>query len=199
MTVQFRTSDRTHAVDAIVIGASAGAIDTLRVILAPIPPTFGAPMIVVVHVPSKFDSRLPDVLAAFCALTVREARDKEQVENGVVYVAPPGYHLLVEPDRSLALSLDPPVNFSRPSIDVLFESAAYAYRERLLGIVLTGANDDGADGLAAIRASGGLGWVQAPETAAAAVMPASALERAGADAVYAPAMMGAELARIASI
>ena len=129
-----------------------------------------------------------------CALPVVEAADKERIERGTVYLAPPDYHLLVEPDRTFALSVDAPVNFSRPSIDVLFESAAFAWRERLLGILLTGANADGADGLARIRTFGGQAWVQDPQTAAAPAMPAAGLERAGADRVLALPEMAAALA-----
>jgi two-component system chemotaxis response regulator CheB len=100
-----------------------------------------------------------------------------------VYIAPAGYHLLVESEKTFALSLDEPVNFSRPSIDVLFESAAYAYRDRALAIVLTGANADGAQGLRIVRALGGAGWVQDPASAAASAMPTAAIARAGADRI----------------
>jgi two-component system chemotaxis response regulator CheB len=134
------------------------------------------------------------VLRPHCALPLQEAFDKVAIEPGHVYVAPAGYHLLVEPGRTLALSVDEPVNFARPSIDVLFESAAYVYRARLLGIVLTGANDDGARGLATIRASGGYAWVQRPDTAVASVMPASAIEIAGADRVLELRQIADELA-----
>jgi two-component system chemotaxis response regulator CheB len=105
------------------------------------------------------------------------------VQGGCVYLAPPDYHLLLEKERTLALSRDDPVNFSRPSIDVLFESAAHAYGAALLGIVLTGANADGAEGLHAIRSAGGRAWVQSPSDALAQAMPAAAIERAGADLV----------------
>jgi two-component system chemotaxis response regulator CheB len=151
---------------------------------------------VVIHVPAANDNLLVEVLKPRCALPVREAGDKEWISGGAVYVAPPGYHLLVERDRSFALSLDEPVNYSRPSVDVLFESAAYAYRERLLGIVLTGANADGSDGLTRIRAFGGRAWVQDPEGAVASTMPASAIERAGADRILSLSDMGAELAAL---
>jgi two-component system chemotaxis response regulator CheB len=129
-------------------------------------------------------------------LPVREAQDKDAIEGGTVYLAPPGYHLLVEPDRTIALSVDKPVHFSRPSIDVLFESAAYAWRERLIAIVLTGANEDGAEGLARVREFGGRAWVQQPETAAAPTMPASAISRAGADRILPLADLAALLAAL---
>jgi two-component system chemotaxis response regulator CheB len=193
MSVFVQACGTRRAIDVIAIGASAGAIETLRIVLASIPGSFGAALLLVIHVPANRESVLAEVLARHCALRVREATDKEKIEEGTVYVAPSGYHLLVEPDKTLSLSVDAPVNYSRPSIDVLFESAAYAYRDRLLGIVLTGANEDGADGLVAVRRSGGLAWVQDPSSAAAAVMPRSAIERAGADAVYDPSTMAAEL------
>ena len=118
------------------------------------------------------------------------------MQAGSVYVAPPGYHLLVEPARTLALSVDEPVNFCRPSVDVLFESAAYAYREKLLGIVLTGANGDGARGLKAVREAGGLAWVQDPDTALARAMPQCALQYAGADLILSLADLATELAAL---
>jgi len=129
---------------------------------------------------------------------VREALDKEHVDAGTVYVAPPGYHLLVEADHTLALSMDAPVAFSRPSIDVLFESAAVAYGERVLGIVLSGANNDGAAGLAAIRAAGGRAWVQQPADALAATMPQAAIDTAGADLVLPLRDMALRLAHLRS-
>jgi two-component system, chemotaxis family, protein-glutamate methylesterase/glutaminase len=193
MSVHVRAGAAKRAIDVVAIGASAGAIETLRVVLAPIPRSFGAALLLVIHVPATGQSVLADVLGHHCALSVREAIDKEKIEEGMLYIAPAGYHLLVEPDGTLSLSVDAPVSFSRPSIDVLFESAAYAYRDRLLGIVLTGANEDGAEGLVAVRRSGGLAWVQDPGSAVAAVMPRSAIERAGADAVYDPSTMAAEL------
>jgi len=181
-------------VEAVVIGASAGGIEAVSILLSALPKDFAPAVIIVIHVPATNNSLLVEVMQPRCALPVSEANDKESVRGGVVYIAPPAYHLLVEPDHSFALSVDPPVNYSRPSIDVLFESAAYAYRERLLGIVLTGANADGAEGLARIRTFGGKGWVQQPDTAVASMMPASAIERAGADQILSLPAMAAELA-----
>ena len=169
--------------DAVVIGASAGGVDAVATLLGALPATFGAAVVVVIHVPPANDDLLARVLAPRCALPVREAADKEPVAPRNVYVAPAGYHLLIEPERTFALSLDEPVHYSRPSIDVLFESAAHAYRDRLLGIVLTGANADGADGLRIVRELGGAAWVQEPSTAYAQAMPEAAIARAGADRV----------------
>ena len=130
---------------------------------------------VVVHVPPDKRSILAELFQAKCRITVREAEDKEPISGGTVYFAPPDYHLLVETDRSLSLSSDEPVLYSRPSIDVLFESAADAYGPALIAIVLTGANQDGAKGLKAVVEAGGTAIVQSPEDAFASAMPEAAL------------------------
>ena len=170
---------------AVAIGASAGGVEALGVLLPALPAGFGRAVLVVMHLPADRPSRLAELFARRCALPVREALDKEQLESGTVYVAPPGYHLQVEPGGWLSLSVDEPVHHARPSIDVLFESAAHAFGARLLGVVLTGANADGAAGLRAIRRAGGAAWVQAPETAQHPAMPRAALALAGADRVLA--------------
>jgi two-component system chemotaxis response regulator CheB len=162
--------------DAVVIGGSAGAVDLLGALLPALPANYALPVIVVVHLPARRTSLLPAVFAHRCALPVREPEDKQPISSGV-WFAPPDYHLLVEADHTFSLSIDQPVRFSRPSIDVLFESAARAYATRLLGIVLTGANDDGAVGAQAIRKFGGVLAVQSPETAIASEMPRAAIER----------------------
>ena len=180
--------------EAVVIGASAGGVDAVATLLGALPRTFGAAVAVVIHVPPANDNLLVRVLEPRCALPVREAGDKEALETGNVYVAPPGYHLLIEPDRTFALSLDEPVHYSRPSLDVLFESAAHAYRDRLLGIVLTGANADGAEGLRIVRELGGTAWVQDPRTAYAQAMPLAAIDRAGADRIAPVDELAAQLA-----
>lgn len=161
---------------AIVIGASAGALDALSAILPALPAEFALPVMIVVHVPPDRDSVLAELCQAKCRLTVKEAEDKEPIVGGTVYFAPPGYHLLIEADKTLALSSDEPVLFSRPSIDVLFESAADAYGSEVLGIILTGANHDGAEGLRAIAQSGGAAIVQAPCEALASFMPEAAIQ-----------------------
>ena len=161
---------------AIVIGSSAGALEALSSILPALPAGFTLPVIGVVHLPSDRRSILSELLQRKCLVQVREAEDKEPIEVGTVYLAPPDYHLLVETDKSLSLSSDEPVLFSRPSIDVLFESAADAYGCGLTGIVLTGANQDGAKGLRAVVAAGGAAIVQNPRGAFAAAMPEAAIE-----------------------
>ncbi|HEX6363765.1 MAG TPA: chemotaxis protein CheB [Albitalea sp.] len=161
--------------DAVVIGGSAGSLEALLAIVAALPADFALPLVVVVHMPGDTPSALSGALAPACALPVREPLDKEPVDPGTVWVAAPGYHLLVEPGPRFAFSLDEPVNFARPSIDVLFDAAADVYGPRLIGVVLSGANNDGAEGLAAVGRAGGVALVQAPEEAGSPQMPCAAL------------------------
>jgi len=163
------------AIRLIVIGGSAGAVDALAKILPALPARFAIPVAIVVHQPPDKNSVLAEVLSTKCALPVREADDKEPISPGVVYLASPNYHLLVERSGCFSLSVDDPVHFSRPAIDVLFESAAEAMGEALLGVLLSGANEDGAEGLARIRDGGGITVVQSPSSALVAAMPAAAL------------------------
>ncbi len=160
---------------AIVIGASVGAIDVLSTILPALPSGYPFAVFVVVHVPADKKSLLAELFAARCAITVKEAEDKEVIRSSTVYFAPPDYHLLVEPDFTLSLSSDEPVLYSRPSIDVLFQSAADAYGDSLIGVVLTGASSDGENGLRAICDAGGRALVQRPDTAEGYSMPTAAL------------------------
>jgi two-component system, chemotaxis family, protein-glutamate methylesterase/glutaminase len=163
------------AYELVVIGSSWGGLAALHTVLAPLPETFGAPIVVAQHRSSRSDDTLLcSLLGAATALEVRDAEDKDELRPGVVLLAPPGYHTLVEPGY-VALSCDEPVAYSRPSIDVLFDSAALAYGERLVGVVLTGANADGADGLAHVRRRGGLAIVEDPEHAERPEMPRAAL------------------------
>jgi two-component system chemotaxis response regulator CheB len=163
-------------IKAVAIGASAGAVQALQAILPALRVGYPLPVLVVVHVPSDRANMLVPLLAAKCELAVREAEDKEPIVGGMIYFAPSDYHLLVEADESLALSTDEAVNYSRPSIDVLFESAADAYGQGLVGVILTGANHDGAAGLKAVVDAGGVAIVEAPAGAYAAAMPLAALE-----------------------
>ncbi len=163
------------AVKAVVIGASAGALEALSSILPALPVTFDKPVMVVVHVPADKQSMLAELFRAKCSLTVKEAEDKEPITPRTVYFAPPNYHLLVEADEILSLSSDEPVLFSRPSIDVLFESAADAYGPGLIAIVLTGANQDAANGAKAVIDAGGMVIVQSPDDAFSPAMPQAAI------------------------
>jgi two-component system, chemotaxis family, protein-glutamate methylesterase/glutaminase len=169
--------NRARAIEAVVIGGSAGSVAALGEILPGLPAAF-PPVFVVVHVPPSSPSLLVELFAPRCLMKVRESEAFEPIEHGCVYFAPADYHLLIERDGRCALSLEPPVHFSRPAIDVLFESAADVYGAGLVGVVLTGASRDGAAGLRAVARSGGLTLVQDPESAETSVMP-----RAARDAV----------------
>jgi len=157
----------------VVVGASFGGFDALKVMLGALPAAFPLPLAVVQHQGSQ-GTGLAGLLQRHTALVVVDAEDKDDTLPGVAYLAPPGYHLLVEPG-SIALSVDPPVMHARPSIDVLFESAADVYGSRVIGIVLTGTGRDGAAGLARIKQRGGRAIVQDPTTALRAAMPEAAL------------------------
>src|SRR5690349_19703498 len=148
--------------DAIVIGASAGGLHALISILTPLPSNYPIPVIVVQHRAKDERSLLEEVMQHKCHIGIKQADEKEKIQHGFVYFAPPNYHLLVEGNGTFSLSYDAPVNYSRPSIDVLFETAADVYKEWLLGIILTGANKDGAEGMKRIKALGGTTIAQQP-------------------------------------
>lgn len=184
-------------VELVVIGASAGGVAAVLQLLGPLPASYPLPIVVALHLLARHDSQLGRVLGSRLALPVREARDKEPIAPGVVYVASADYHLLVEADRSFAFSSDAPVCFARPSIDVLMESAADAYGPALAGVLLTGANMDGAEGLATIRARGGLTIVQQPQEADVATMPEAAIARCPPDHILPLQGIHAMLLRLA--
>ena len=161
--------------DTVVIGTSAGGLGALTAILAVLPENFKLPILVVQHQPADADDFLHRHLNDLCQLNVKEASPGELIVAGKVYIAPRGYHLLVEESRRFSLSVDLPVNYAIPSIDVLFESAADVYKAKLIGVILTGANNDGALGLKEVKAQGGLTIVQAPETAEVSCMPQAAI------------------------
>jgi two-component system chemotaxis response regulator CheB len=171
-------------VKLVTIGASLGGIDALHSLLKPLPTDFGAAVAVVLHRRPDSESRLAEVIGLRCALPVCEPEDKAAIKPGHVYLAPADYHLLVEPGQ-FALSIDEPECFSRPSVNVLFESAADAYGRRVCAVVLTGSSDDGAEGLAAVRRAGGVTVVQDPSTAESPVAPRAALARGTVDHVLA--------------
>jgi two-component system chemotaxis response regulator CheB len=164
-----------RSIEAIVIGASAGGVDALVELLPALPGDFGPATVCILHVPADRESRLAELFAARLSLPVLEAQDKQPLEPGTVYFAGAGYHLSIEQDRVFSLSCEPPVHYARPAIDVLMESAADAYGTALAGILLTGANIDGAAGMQRIRQRGGLTVVQDPKEAQAATMPAEAI------------------------
>jgi len=167
--------------EAAVIGVSAGGIEALKVLLPLLPASVPFPIVIVQHRDSRSNGFLAEYLNRMSEIAVSEAEDKEPLCAGHAYLAPAGYHLLIESDRSFSLSADARVNYSCPSIDVLFESAADAFQESLIGVVLTGANADGAQGLKAIKARGGLAIVQNPATAESPAMPQAALRATPVD------------------
>lgn len=169
----------------IVIGASAGGLNALEVLLKGLPKSFSVAIAIAQHRDPQLGSQLCHVLGRFCLLPISEPEDKEPILPGKVYLAPADYHLLVEAKSGgsyyFTFSNDAPVCYSRPAIDVLFESAAYAYRQKLIGIVLTGANHDGAQGLAIIKKYQGLTIVQEPATAYSPIMPKAAIATGAVD------------------
>jgi two-component system chemotaxis response regulator CheB len=184
--------------DVVVIGASAGGVQALGQLLPRLPASFAPAMVIALHQPADSSGVLAEMFDAKCALPVRLADDKQPLAGGTVLFAPPGYHTLIEGDSAIALSLEPPEHFSRPSIDALFESAAWGFRDRALGILLTGASADGAAGLLLIQQAGGAAWVQDPATAAADLMPRSALDLGVRAQVLSLEQMSLRLARMAA-
>jgi two-component system, chemotaxis family, protein-glutamate methylesterase/glutaminase len=168
-------------IEAVVIGTSAGGIEALSVVLPALPADVCAPVFAVLHLPRERPSLLADIFGPKCRVPVREAADKDPIESGTIYFAPPDYHLLIDAGPAIALSDDEPVHHSRPSIDVLFESAADAFGPGLLAILLTGGNQDGAAGLAAVRDAGGVTVVQDPAEAQSPMMIEAALARGPVD------------------
>jgi two-component system chemotaxis response regulator CheB len=184
-------------IELVVIGGSAGGIDALLTLLPALPAGFRPPAVCILHLPPDRESRLAELFNDRVALPVREAADKEPIAPGTIYFAGPGYHLSIEPAQDgdgpcFSLSCEPPVQFARPSIDVLMESAADAYGPALAGILLTGANHDGAAGMERIKQCGGLTVVQDPGQAQASTMPEQAIRRCAPDLVL-------PLARIAAL
>ena len=170
--------------ECIVLGVSAGGVKALPIALSLLPASFPIPVVVVQHIrPDSDNSYFISHLDERIQLKVKEADEKEPIMSGYVYIAPANYHLLVEDDETFSLSVDARVNYSRPSIDVLFESAVEVYNSKLIGVILTGANNDGAEGLKKIKQCGGLAIVQDPEGAESDAMPRAALAACKADYV----------------
>jgi two-component system chemotaxis response regulator CheB len=159
----------------ILIGTSAGGVDALKIILKALPNNFSVPIVVIHHLPANTKTDFTIVYKHHTALAIRQVEDKDTLQNGTVYFAPPNYHVLIERDLTLSLDVDEPVRFSRPSIDVTFQSAAKSLGRDQIAILLTGANDDGARGLAEIKNQQGYTIVQDPATAQVSYMPQSAL------------------------
>jgi len=161
--------------DAIVIGVSSGGMNAMNVMFPLLPKEFKIPIIIVQHINARSDSQWIKLLNSKYKLCIKEVDEKELIEQGIVYIAPPNYHLLIEKNKTFSLTVDERINFARPSIDVLFESAAEAYKSKLIGIILTGSNNDGSKGIKRIKEYGGLTIIQNPETAESSYMPASAI------------------------
>jgi PAS domain S-box-containing protein len=160
---------------AIVIGTSAGGLAALTTLLGGLSPGFPIPVIVVQHRAKEPGDLLEEVLQSKCLIKIKQADEKEKISGGIVYIAPPDYHLLVENDQTFSLSSDELIRFSRPSIDVLFDSAAKVFKDKLVGILLTGSNSDGAAGITTIKEYGGLTIAQSPGEAEFSAMPAAAV------------------------
>lgn len=170
-------------IELIVVGTSLGGLNALTTVLSRLPARLPVPVAIVQHRGTGFDATLATLLGSASRMPVLEAEDKMALEKGQVYLAPADYHLLIEGRALLSLSTDPPVRFARPSIDVLFESAGSVFGGGVVGVVLTGASADGAEGLRTISARGGVAVVEDPRTAESSTMPAAALAAAPAAAV----------------
>jgi len=184
---------------AVVIGVSAGGMNALGQILPTLPKEFPLPVIIVQHISPQSDNYMIHHFDRHSRITVKEADEKEQIKPGVAYFAPPNYHLLIEEDRTFSLSTEARVNYSRPSVDVLFESAIDAYCSSLIGIILTGANNDGSKGLKKIKACGGLAIVQDPSTAEVSAMPEAALQLSNADYILKLEEIGPLLVKLSQV
>ena len=182
---------------AVAIGGSMGGGDALREILAALPADFPCPLIVVLHRHPALRKGLAETMQPSVPLPIRDAEEKEALEPGTVFLAPAGYHLLVERDLTLSLCAGERVNYARPAVDVTFETAADAFGANLVGVILSGGNRDGAAGMARIKAAGGVTVVQDTETAEARAMPEAAIEAAGADHLLAPSEIGPRIVALA--
>jgi len=183
--------------EAIIAGVSAGGMEALKTVLTLLPGNFRLPVIVIQHMHPYSENYLVQFLNERCRLVVKEAEEKERIESGQIYIAPPNYHLLIEYDRTFSLSVSEKVNHARPSIDVTFETAAAVYGSRLIGVVLTGANNDGSRGLQRIKQRGGYAIVQDPHTAEVDSMPRAALAATPVDLVVPLEKIGPVLIELA--
>ena len=195
MTTPHPVKIRKHYRDLVVIGASTGGVAALMELVKVLPADFPAPIFIVMHVPADSPSMLPQLLNSVSALKAREPQDEEVVEAGIIYLARPDHHLLLEGNRVL-VTRGPKENRFRPSIDALFRSAAYTYGPRVIGVVLTGYLDDGTSGLWSVQRMGGLAVVQDPHDAEQPSMPTNALEFVAADYVVPLAQLGTLLVRL---
>jgi two-component system, chemotaxis family, protein-glutamate methylesterase/glutaminase len=182
--------------DVVAIGGSSGSLEALETLLSHLPESSTLAVIIAIHQHPRARGGLSEILGRWSKLPAVMITDKDPIEHGRVHVSPANYHVLVEADLSFALSSDAHVNFARPSIDVLFESAAHVLRERVIGVLLSGASADGARGLAAIRARGGKTACQDPATAREPTMPRSGCAATTVDWIAAPDALGRLLAKV---
>lgn len=187
-----------HRFRAVVLGVSSGGVEALKLVIGSLPADFTLPVMVVAHISPEADNGLALLLDELCAIRVKEADELEKAAAGTVYLAPPNYHLQVEKDATLSLSVDPPVRFARPSVDVLFEAAADAFGPALIGVVMTGAGNDGSEGLRRIKDAGGVTVVQDPAGALVDSMPASAIEAVAPDYIVPLERIAPLLVRLAT-
>lgn len=181
----------------IVMGVSSGGMNALSTIIPNFPKEFPIPVIVVQHISPSSDNYMTRYLDSISKVTVKEVDEKEKLQKGFVYTAPPNYHVLVEEDETLSLSVEDRINFARPSVDVLFESAADVFGSQLIGIILTGANNDGSMGIKQIKEKGGLTIVQDPETSEVNGMPNAALSATKIDHILQLEEIGPFLVKLA--
>ena len=192
-TTEKQPATRAAQYKAVVTGGSAGGVKALTDILAILPPDFALPVLVVQHLHSSDEGSLARHLARATRMRVVEPCDKQHIDRGCVYVAPANYHMLVERRGTIALSVGERVNWSRPSIDVLFESATLAWGESVIAVILSGANADGMEGMRSVRQAGGLTIAQDPATAETPYMPQAAIDGGVVDEVLQPENIGLRL------
>ena len=180
----------TNTYNLVVIGGSAGSLEVMLKILPQLKPGSSASIIIVMHRKNNYDFSLSDLLASKTKWNVLEAEEKQVLKHDHVYLAPADYHLLIEKNHTISLDVSEKVNYSRPSIDVTYESAADVYHSALAAILLSGANDDGVEGLRKVKSSGGLTIVQDPKTASVAYMPQHAINKVAIDLILAPEDLG---------
>lgn len=181
---------------AVVIGGSAGGVEALIAILSSLPADFALPILAVQHLHPRDNGSFAAHIARSVRLPAAEPCDKERIERGHLYTAPANYHMLVERDGTVSLSVDGRVNWSRPSIDVLFESASLAWGKSVISVILSGANADGTKGMRTIKEAGGLTIAQDPATAEYPVMPKAAIDAGVVDEVLSAADIGRRLAEL---
>lgn len=169
-----------------VIGGSSGSLDVLLTVFPLLKPLTGTALVIVLHRKNSWDSALPEIFALRSKHIIKEAEEKETIKPGVVYIAPADYHLLIEADGTFSLDASEKINFSRPSIDVSMQTAAEAFKNKVTGILLSGANADGVEGLRCILQCGGYTIAQRPDTAIVEYMPKQAIEKKAASAVLTP-------------